>query len=137
MQTDGVVASLKPLLRHHLIKNNQTTRQLTPRPRCEPRTSQICSCGNQPNIKFNCSKSGYQVQGEGKIVPVHVMKAHGAEVKLHSFLTSALDVRDQLHAPAAYPPPGYQLNRGLQSRSGRFWRSANVLPQEASQMNYC
>jgi len=33
------------------------------------------------------------------------MKTHsGADVELHSFLTSASEVNDQLHAPAALPP---------------------------------
>jgi hypothetical protein len=46
------------------------------------------------------------VLGKGEAGPVHTMKVHirGAEVQLHSFLTSALDVEGgQIHSAAALP----------------------------------
>jgi hypothetical protein len=72
--------------------------------------------------------------GNGKVVPVHVMKAWregGVQLQLHSFLTSALDASDQLHAPAASFPERMQVSNmrlgGPQRRCGRFWKRANLL----------
>jgi hypothetical protein len=58
----------------------------------------------------------------------------GMEVWVHAFLTSALDVSGQLHAPVALPPGKnplvlmYRRLGGSQSRSGRGGEEKNSQP---------
>ena len=81
-----------------------------------------------------------QMKVKNKVIPVHAMKhVGGAEVQLHSFVTSALDKGEWSNSrPDRFTPEKelrYPLNTrlgGPRSRSGRYGEHKNVCPYRDS-----